>query len=152
MEEKSLGAILKGGNTTINEFINYAEIPKKKGLIFMDSLGGGTENITGISAAGAQVIIFTTGTGNPIGSPVSPTIKICGNYNTIINQGDDIDLDVSDIFRKEKTINDLSVSLKRELLDVCNGKMTCSEILENTEIAISIVEGCGGRKSVVKSL
>jgi altronate dehydratase large subunit len=138
MEEKSLGAIYKGGTTQIQEVVTIGQKPSKKGLVFMDAPAPGTENITSIAAGGAQIIIFSTGVGNPIGNPVTPTIKVSGNPNTVFDFRDNIDVDVSSIIKGEKSIAEVSEILYQELIEVTNGKMTCNEILADTEIAISL--------------
>ena len=137
MEEKSLGAIRKGGTTLLREVVDYAERPSRKGLVFMDAPAPATENLTAIAAGGAQVIIFSTGVGNPIGSPVSPTIKVSGNPNTVVYFGDNIDVDVSAITKGERSLTEASEALYQEVIDVANGRMTCSEVLGDVEIAIS---------------
>jgi len=136
-EEKSIGAIMKGGTTSIQEVVDYAQRPSKKGLVFMDAPAPGTENITALAGGGAQIIIFSTGVGNPIGCPISPTIKVSGNPNTVVHLSDNIDVDVSSITKGKKSIAEAAEVLYQELIDVINGKMTCSEVLGDVEIAIS---------------
>lgn len=138
MEEKSLGALLKGGTTPLQEVVTYAQRPSKKGLVFMDTPGPGTESITGIAAGGAQIIIFSTGVGNPIGNPMAPTIKVSGNPNTVVHLADNIDVDVSGVITAGRPLATAARSLYQELIQVANGKLTCSEVLEDVEIAISL--------------
>jgi altronate dehydratase large subunit len=140
VEEKALGGVHKGGSTTLNEVVGFGQRPGKKGLIFMDAPAPGTENITALSAGGAQIIIFTTGVGNPIGSAVSPTIKVCGNPNTVIHFADNIDVDLSGITKGEQTLQDGADILYKDLMDVACGKMTRNEILGDFELVISPVD------------
>ena len=72
IEEKSLGCIYKGGTTVLEEVIGYADAPSKKGLVVMDTPGFDSESVTGMMAGGAQVCIFTTGRGSPLGNPIAP--------------------------------------------------------------------------------
>jgi altronate dehydratase large subunit len=81
-EEKALGSIQKAGRSTLQQVIGYAERPTRNGLVFMDAVGGGIPEITGLAAAGAQVILFVTGSGHPTGHPVAPTLKITANPRT----------------------------------------------------------------------
>jgi altronate dehydratase large subunit len=127
IEEKSLGAIKKGGGTTLQEVLGYAEIPKGKGLFFMDGPGRTPEALTGLSGAGAQIIIFPTGGGSPAGSLISPVIKVTGNPNTAQHLKDHIDVDVSAIIRGESTLKDAGDTINQELLAVASGKATKSE-------------------------
>ncbi len=136
IEEKSLGAIKKGGGTTLQEVLSYAEIPKGKGLFFMDGPGRTPEALTGLSGSGAQIIIFPTGGGSPAGSLISPVIKVTGNPNTAQHLKDHIDVDVSAIIRGESTLKDAGDTINQELLAVASGKATKSERLGYGMISI----------------
>ena len=136
IEEKSLGAIKKGGGKTLQGVLGYGEIPKGKGLFFMDGPGRTPEALTGLSGAGAQVIIFSTGGGSPAGSLISPVIKVTGNPNTAQRLKDDIDVDVSSIIKGEETLEKAGQGIFQELLDVASGKATRSEILGYGMISI----------------
>ena len=70
-EEKSLGAIRKAGNSPLVEVIGYGERPSRRGFVFMDAPAPGSENTTALAASGAQMLLFNTGVGNPIGNPIS---------------------------------------------------------------------------------
>ncbi|HSG95889.1 MAG TPA: UxaA family hydrolase, partial [Afifellaceae bacterium] len=83
IEEKSLGAIAKSGSSPIEGLIGYGERPSAKGLWFMDAPAAAVENLTALAAAGAQAILFVTGSGNPVGHPITPTIKVCANSLTV---------------------------------------------------------------------
>jgi len=136
IEEKSLGAIKKGGGKTLQGVLGYGEIPKEKGLFFMDGPGRTPEALTGLSGAGAQVIIFSTGGGSPAGSLISPVIKVTGNPNTAQRLKDHIDVDVSSIIKGEETLEKAGQGIFQELLDVASGKATRSEILGYGMISI----------------
>lgn len=140
VEEKALGGVHKGGSTSLNEVVPFGRRPTQKGLVFMDAPAPGTENITALAAGGAQIIIFTTGVGNPIGSAVSPTIKVCGNPNTVVHFDDNIDVDISGVTKGELALRDAADILFNELVDVACGKMTRNEILGDFELAISPVD------------
>ena len=127
IEEKSLGAIKKGGGKKLQGVLDYGEIPKGKGLYFMDGPGRTPEALTGLSGAGAQIIIFPTGGGSPAGSLISPVIKVTGNPRTAQRLKDHIDVDVSRIIKGESTLEEAGESVFRELLNVASGKATRSE-------------------------
>jgi altronate dehydratase large subunit len=74
--EKSLGCIVKGGTTPINEVIEYGASPSQKGLVIMDTPGSDIFSLTGMAAGGAQLMIFTTGRGTPVGFPIVPVSKL----------------------------------------------------------------------------
>jgi altronate dehydratase large subunit len=136
IEEKSLGAIKKGGGKTLQGVLGYGEIPEGKGLFFMDGPGRTPEALTGLSGAGAQIIIFSTGGGSPAGSLVSPVIKVTGNPRTAQRLEDHIDVDVSSITKGEDTLEKAGKRIFQELLNVAAGKATKSETLGYGMISI----------------
>ena len=136
IEEKSLGAIKKGGGKTLQGVLGYGEIPEGKGLFFMDGPGRTPEALTGLSGAGAQIIIFSTGGGSPAGSLVSPVIKVTGNPRTAQRLADHIDVDVSSITKGEDTLEKAGKRIFQELLNVAAGKATKSETLGYGMISI----------------
>ncbi|MFX0026327.1 MAG: UxaA family hydrolase [Candidatus Hermodarchaeota archaeon] len=136
IEEKSLGTIAKAGKAPINGILEYSEAPKGKGLWLMIEPGLDVESMTGLAAAGAQVIIMTTGRGSPCGNPVAPVIKICGNPKTCDWMGSNIDVDASKIITENKAINDIANILWQKLKETCNGEKTFAEILGFEDIAI----------------
>ena len=136
LEEKSLGAIMKGGNSVIKQVVRYGEIPTEKGLIIMDTPGYDIESVTGMVGGGAQICVFTTGRGTPIGNPLVPMIKVTGNKLTYENMSDNIDLNLSPIVDAEITIEDGGKIILEEIIDVCNGKTTKAENFGFNEFAI----------------
>ncbi|HUV24218.1 MAG TPA: UxaA family hydrolase [Methanomassiliicoccales archaeon] len=129
IEEKSIGAIAKAGSRPLNEVIEYAEKPSEEGLIVMDSPGREVEVVSGFMAAGAQLIIFSTGLCAPFGLPVVPVMKITGNPRTARTMRDDIDVDVSDIITEGTGIPEAGKRLYNEVLSVASGKMAKAEVL-----------------------
>jgi altronate dehydratase large subunit len=129
IEEKSLGAIKKGGGKKLQGVLRYGETPRGKGLFFMDGPGRTPEALTGLSGAGAQIIIFPTGGGSPAGSLISPVIKVTGNPRTAERLKDHIDIDVSSIIKGESTLEEAGELVFQELLAVASGKATKSERL-----------------------
>lgn len=129
LEEKSLGCIYKAGTGPLEEFIRYATPPKKKGLVFMDTPAHDIEQLTGMVAGGAQIIVFTTGLGNPLGTPIVPVIKITGNPNTYKKMRENIDVDVSRILQGKETLKEAGKRIFEEVISVASGKMTKAERL-----------------------
>lgn len=137
IEEKALGAVEKGGSRPIQDLLTYGQRPDKQGLTLIDASPGGVENTTTLAAAGCQLIIFSTGKGNPIGNPVVPTIKVTGNERTIANYGDNIDVDVSGVITEDISLEDAAEQLCGEMLRFADGKLTTAEVLGDTEIAVT---------------
>jgi altronate dehydratase large subunit len=136
IEEKSLGTIAKAGKAPINGILEYSVAPKGKGLWLMIEPGLDVESMTGLAAAGAQIIIMTTGRGSPCGNPVSPVIKICGNPKTCDWMASNIDLDASKIITGNETVKDIANLLWQKLKKTCSGEKTYAEVLGFEDIAI----------------
>ena len=94
------------------------------------------ESMTGLAAAGANVIVMTTGRGSPCGNPVVPVVKICGNPKTCEWMIENIDVDMSPIIKGEKTIEELAEILWLKIKNVLNGEQTQAESLGFNDIAI----------------
>ena len=128
IEEKSLGAIAKAGDAPIQAVYEYGVKPDVKGLVVMDSPGREPEILTGLAAAGANVIAFTTGRGAPQGFPFVPVIKLTGNENTWKNLQDHMDFSVVSVMEGTETLEDAGKRLLSETVKVASGKLTKAEI------------------------
>lgn len=78
LEDKSLGCTQKAGQAPVSDVIAYGERVNRRGLTLLQSPGNDLVSSTALAAAGAQLILFTTGRGTPFGCPV-PTVKIASN-------------------------------------------------------------------------
>ena len=124
--EKSLGALLKGGSTTLNEVYEYAQQVSQKGFVVMDTPGYDPVSVTGMIAGGANLVVFSTGRGSCFGSKPAPTLKIATQtslYNRLI---DDMDFDAGRLLTGEK-LGDLGEELFNDILNVASGEHTKSE-------------------------
>jgi altronate dehydratase large subunit len=136
LEEKSLGCIHKAGTSHVEEFIAYAEHPRKKGLVYMDTPAHDIEQLTGMVAGGAQIVVFTTGRGTPAGSPIAPVIKITANKNTYITMRDSMDMDMSKIIEGKETLQAAGKRIFDEIITVASGKITKAERLGQRDFCI----------------
>ncbi len=136
IEEKSLGCIRKGGSTTIMQVVKYAEQPTKKGLIIMDGTALDVMNNTGLLASGAHVIVFTTGRGTPVGTPIAPVIKVSTNSVTYNKMKENIDINAGMIVDGKGTLQSVGQHIFNQILEVASGKLTKAEILGHREFDI----------------
>ncbi len=127
IEEKSLGAIMKSGSRPIEGVLDYAEMARGKGLWIKETPGREIEILTGMAAAGAQCITFSTGRGAPQGFPILPVIKICGNPNTYEHMINDMDLNAGLIIKGEKSIQQVGEELYAKLLRTLSGEQCKGE-------------------------
>jgi len=141
IQEKTLGAIAKGGTRPIDGVLALAEAPARAGLYFMDAPFFSPESLTGFAAAGAQVMLFTTGAGNSFCSAVAPTIKISAKPETLARLGEQIDFDASPAFSGTEDLDHAADRLFSLLLDVASGFRTWGEILSESSESIARIGG-----------
>lgn len=134
LEEKSLGCIQKGGEREVQAVLDYGEIAKEKGLNLLNGPGNDIVAVTNLSAAGAHLILFTTGRGTPLGAPV-PTIKIATNNSLAQRKSNWIDFNAGSLV-DDGDMEGLSESFLDFILEVASGKETLNEINNYREISI----------------
>lgn len=112
---KSAGAAKKGGTAPIVDVLDYTETAKEPGLHLVCTPGNDVLATTGKTAAGATIILFTTGLGTPTGNPICPVVKVSTNTKLANKMPDIIDFDCGAIIEGDKTIEQTA----EELLDYC---------------------------------
>ena len=118
------------------DVIEYADIPSRKGPLFMDSPSYDAPSVTGIVAGGAQVVVFTTGLGTPFGMSIVPVVKVMSNTPAFRRMEDTADLNAGTILDGEETIREAGERLYRLVLDVANGRTTKAEELGENQCQI----------------
>ena len=101
---KSLGAISKAGTTRVEGVVEYAETPQGRGVQLMQGPGYDQESTPGLVAAGATVIVFTTGRGTTIGNAIAPVVKLASNNAVFERMSRDIDLSAGGVIEGTETI------------------------------------------------
>jgi altronate hydrolase len=120
---KSAGAAKKGGNSPVTDVLDYTEPATRKGLNLVCTPGNDVEATTGKAAAGATLILFTTGLGTPTGNPVCPTIKLATNSLLAKRMGDIIDIDCGPIIDGEKTIAEMGEAILEYCIAAASGQV-----------------------------
>ena len=137
LSEKSLGCIHKAGSRPFDGCCEYGKWIREKGLYFLNAPSFDVLNVTALAAAGAQLVAFTTGLGNPIGNPVAPVVKITGNADTAKNLFEIIDIDTSASIRGEKTVGQCAKEMADFFADVCSGKECKAECNGSDEMCLN---------------
>lgn len=134
LEEKSLGCIRKAGTVPVMDVIAYGAGRRTKGLTLISGPGNDLVSTTALTAAGAQMILFTTGRGTPFGAP-APTLKIASNTDLATRKPRWIDFDAGRVLAGT-SFDELALELFREILAVAEGKSAKTELGGYREIAI----------------
>ncbi len=125
LEEKSLGCIQKGGKAIITDVLEYGEHCKKQGLNLLTGPGNDIVSTTNLTAAGANIILFTTGRGTPLGASV-PTIKVSSNSRLAKRKSNWIDFNAGELIESNDFEN-MTEEIFKLLIDIASGRQTKNE-------------------------
>ena len=120
---KSAGAAKKGGTAPVVDVLDYTEPVKKPGLSLVCTPGNDVEATTGKAAAGATLILFTTGLGTPTGNPVCPVIKVATNSVLAKKMSDIIDIDCGPVISGEKSIEEMGEDILEYCIKAASGEI-----------------------------
>ena len=145
IEEKSMGAFAKSGSRPIQGVIEVSQQVPHPGLWLLDSVPdehfmqfgytnpNDTEGIMDLISTGAHLVMFVTGRGSVIGSPVAPLIKVTGNAPTFERMREDMDFNAGSILSGERTLDEAALELMQLAGDVASGMMSKPEALGHRE-------------------
>ncbi len=121
LEEKSLGAIQKGGRAPVSRVLRYGQPLRDHGLALLESPGNDGVSSTAMTVSGATLLLFTTGRGTPLGFPV-PTIKVSSNSEIAAKKPHWIDFNAGALLDGTKTLPQLEDELFALILAVASGE------------------------------
>ncbi|MCD8482129.1 MAG: UxaA family hydrolase [Verrucomicrobia bacterium] len=148
IEEKSLGAFAKSGSRPIQGVIRTSTTPPHCGLWLLDTVPDNhyidfgytnpndSEGITALVSCGCHIVLFVTGRGSLIGSPIAPLIKVTANGDTFQRMQGDIDFDASGILAGTESLEAAAVRLQHAIVAVASGQKSCAEALGHHEYLI----------------
>lgn len=125
LEDKSLGCTQKSGSAPIKGVLAYGETLKIPGLNLLSAPGNDLVAATALAAAGAQIVLFTTGRGTPFASPV-PTVKIATNSKLAGKKSNWIDFNAG-VLVEGTSMEELSGQFYDYIIEVASGRRVCSE-------------------------
>jgi len=135
LEEKSLGCTQKGGQAIVTDVLAYGERAVKAGLNLLEAPGNDLVSVTALAAAGAHIVLFTTGRGTPFGGPV-PTVKIATNSELAERKKNWIDFNAGRLL-EDRGMGELADDLLARIVRIASGdEQTQSERNGFREIAI----------------
>ncbi|HUS77861.1 MAG TPA: UxaA family hydrolase [Patescibacteria group bacterium] len=149
IEEKSLGAIRKGGTRPIQGVLGTDrdgfDYPGRSGLWLQDGTGSDVPSVTSMVAAGAQVVAFTTGRGSTTGHAVAPVLKVTGNPLTYSRMGDNMDVNAGTILDGSESLRSVGERIFRDVVEVASGRMTKAEALGYHDFIVYKTSGLAER-------
>jgi altronate hydrolase len=101
----------------------------------MSGPGNDLVSATALTAAGAHIVLFTTGRGTPFGAP-TPTVKISTNSALYTKKRNWIDFNAGTLADANETLEEAGLRLLNYVILVASGEKTTSEINNAREIAI----------------
>ena len=135
LEDKSCGCVQKGGSAPIMDVIGYGDVVTSKGLNMLYGPGNDLVSATALTAAGAHMVLFTTGRGTPFGAP-APTMKIATNTPLATQKANWIDFNAGVVADGSQTIHEVAEDLMALVLKVASGEQTKTEKKGYREISI----------------
>ena len=131
---KSAGAAKKGGTSPVTAVLDYPEYSTEPGLNLQCTPGNDVECVTAQVAAGASVVLFTTGLGTPTGNPIAPVVKISTNSKLAQRMPDIIDINTGDIIEGASTIDRMGEIILERVVQVASGELqTKAELLAQND-------------------
>ena len=134
LEDKALGCTQKSGTAPVRDVLSYGERVTTQGLNLLGSPGNDLVSATALAAAGAQIVLFSTGRGTPFASPV-PTVKISSNTAISRHKKGWVDFDAGRAV-EGASISDISQELYDFVLSIASGKNAKHEDANIHDMAI----------------
>jgi altronate hydrolase len=125
---KSAGAAKKGGTSPVTDVLDYPEKVSKPGLNLLCTPGNDVESTTAEVAAGANVVLFTTGLGTPTGNPVAPVVKISSNTALFQRMRDIIDINTGTVIEGNETIQQAGERILDYVIGVASGEIQVAAV------------------------
>jgi altronate dehydratase large subunit len=140
IEEKSLGAIRKGGTRPIQGVLRNdreaLDVPSRPGLWLQDGTGWDVPSVTHMVAAGAQVVAFTSGRGSTTGHAIAPVLKVTGNPVTYRNLVDNIDINAGTVLDGGESLRSVGGRIFEAVVETASGRLTKAETLGYREFIV----------------
>jgi altronate hydrolase len=130
---KSAGAVKKGGSSPVVDVLDYPEQVRVSGLNLLCTPGSDVESTTAEVAAGANLILFSTGLGTPTGNPIVPVIKVSSNSRIADKMHDIIDVDAGKIITGEEQIEETGKRMLNLCVEVASGRVQAKAVLNGQD-------------------
>lgn len=142
LKEKALGNVLKSGSAPIEGVLEMGEYPSKNGLYVVDNPGLDPLSLIGLTCSGANILVYSTGRGSPVGTPVAPSIKLTASEQAMSTFSAHMDVDLTGVTSGELSLEQGARILFDKLIAVANGDLiTIAEQKRHQEATFPLVMG-----------
>lgn len=121
LEDKSLGCVQKAGSAKVVDVLPPTGTLSKPGLNLMSGPGNDMVATTLLAAAGAHLVLFTTGRGTPFGGPV-PTVKVASNSALAEKKPHWIDFDAGRLVQEGANQEAIADEFFRKVVAIASGE------------------------------
>ena len=139
--EKALGNTLKGGTAPIEGVLAVGEQPKGKGLYVSDNPGLDAASVFAQTMSSCNVIVYSTGRGSPVGTPIAPVVKLTASPTAASMFGSHMDVILTDLVLDGVPLAEGGWRLFDKVIEVCNGTPSIAEAHGHREYAYPLMMG-----------
>ena len=139
--EKALGNTRKGGTAPVEGVLAIGAQPEAPGFYVSDNPGLDAASVFAQTMSSCNVIVYSTGRGSPVGTPVAPVIKLTASPTAAGRFGAHMDVVLTDLILEGKPISDGGRRLFEKVLAVCGGAPSVAEVHGHREYAFPLMMG-----------
>ncbi len=148
IEEKSLGAYMKSGQSPISGLLKPGDLPPRGGLYLMDVVPDGevrwgfpnisdNAEIVEMMASGVHCTLFVTGRGSVVGSALAPVLKIAANPHMYARLSEDMDVNAGRVLEGTATLEEIGQEIFDRVIGLASGEASKSEALGHQEFLLT---------------
>lgn len=141
LKEKAIGNIMKGGMAPIEGMLSVGEQPRGPGLYVSDNAGIDPASLFTLTASSANILLYSTGRGSPVGTPLAPSIKLTASPTAVQTYAAHMDVDLTDLVLEGTSIAEGGWRLFHKIIQVANGELCVAEMDRHREYAFPLMMG-----------
>lgn len=141
LKEKALGNTMKGGTAPVEGMLDVGEQPAGQGLYVSDNAGIDPASLFSLTANSANILLYSTGRGSPVGSPLAPAIKLTASPTAMAAYPAHMDVDLTDLVLEGTPIAEGGWRLLEKIIEVANGTPCIAERERHCEYAFPLMMG-----------
>lgn len=139
--EKALGNTLKGGTAPVEGVLEIGEQPAGPGYYVSDNPGLDATSVFAQTMSSCNVILYSTGRGSPVGTPIAPVVKLTASPTAASVFGSHMDVILTDLVLDGVPISEGGWRLFNKVVEVCNGTPSIAEAHGHREYSFPLMMG-----------